>query len=154
MNTIEKAGNRTIIKLATPPTDPAAFDGYEIAQVVEDKDGECSPIDDPGTLMTDDGRKTFWSVYGHIPNAGVDCIADRDTYEQCLDLLRQMGVISQEQIEAGSLGRDFPVSWEELADTLREARDVLNRLVTSSKLGVDPITEARRIVNTIDSYDL
>lgn len=59
-------------------TNVRPFDAYEIAPVVESPDGNCEQYD---TLLaaqeamgTDD--KLIWSVYGHLPEGGVDCIYD------------------------------------------------------------------------------
>lgn len=51
---------------------PTPFDDYEISGVRE-YDGCCEPV-------TDDEAQ-FWSLYGHIQGAGLECIGDFDTRE-------------------------------------------------------------------------
>ena len=55
---------------------PATFDGYEIHGVREfgkGKNRHCEQVPD------DDAQ--FWSLYGHIPGQGLDCIGDFKTRE-------------------------------------------------------------------------
>jgi hypothetical protein len=51
------------------------FDGLEISPVAEFKDSGdifCERVDDPSEAH-------FWSLYGHRPTGGVECIDDYDT---------------------------------------------------------------------------
>ena len=43
------------------------YDAYEIHGVAE-VGGGCEPVPD--------GEAEFWSLYGHIPGAGVECVGD------------------------------------------------------------------------------
>ena len=55
---------------------PARFDGYEIHGVKE--------FGEPGDRFCEqvgDDEAEFWSLYGHIPGQGVDCIGDFTTRE-------------------------------------------------------------------------
>jgi hypothetical protein len=55
---------------------PAPFDDYEISGVREYSEGVssfCEQVDDEGAQ--------FWSLYGHIPGQGVECIGDFKTRE-------------------------------------------------------------------------
>ena len=59
---------------ASGPRLPIAFDGYEVHGVREFDEGGnkwCEQVPDDGAL--------FWSLYGHIPGEGVDCIGDFKT---------------------------------------------------------------------------
>jgi hypothetical protein len=55
---------------------PTPFDDYEIIGVVETEDEQgafCEPASD--------GEAQFWSLYGHIPGQGLECIGDFKTRE-------------------------------------------------------------------------
>ena len=58
------------------------YDGLELAPVAEyeDKDGFkfCEPVDDPQEAK-------FWSVYGHMPEGGVECLEDFPTKARAED---------------------------------------------------------------------
>lgn len=64
-----------------------SYDGLEIAPVAEyeDKDGSkfCEPVDDPK-------QAHFWSVYGHIPEGGVECLEDFDTGKEALNFANRL----------------------------------------------------------------
>ena len=55
------------------------YDGLELAPVAEyeDKDGFkfCERVDDPREAQ-------FWSVYGHLPEGGVECLEDFPTEQE------------------------------------------------------------------------
>jgi hypothetical protein len=50
---------------------PTAFDGYEIHGVREFDEGGSKWCE-----QVPDDEAVFWSLYGHIPGEGVDCIAE------------------------------------------------------------------------------
>jgi hypothetical protein len=55
---------------------PTPFDDYEISVIVETKDEQgafCAPARDD--------EAHFWSLYGHIPGQGLECIGDFKTRE-------------------------------------------------------------------------
>jgi hypothetical protein len=55
---------------------PARFDGYEVHGVREFDDGDgkfCEQVPDEEAM--------FWSLYGHIPGLGLECIGDFKTRE-------------------------------------------------------------------------
>lgn len=57
---------------------PTRFDGYEIAPVREEE-GSCE--------VCAPSEAHFWTLYGHIPDEGVEAIADLKTREDCETLL-------------------------------------------------------------------
>lgn len=69
---------------------PTPFDRYEISGVREYGKGKhrfCERVSDD--------EAQFWSLYGHIPGQGADCIGDFTTREHA------------EEIYARITGRDF-----------------------------------------------
>lgn len=66
-----------------PQVEP--FDGYEIHPVAEDEGGCCEPVDTIEKARQQ-GVKAFWSLYGHLPEGGVECIADRDEWDLIAEL--------------------------------------------------------------------
>ena len=74
------------------------FDHYEISKVAEymgdEPDGKtfCEQVDDdfetePTAYRTDEPIRTFWTLYGHLPEGGVMAIADREDKASCEELL-------------------------------------------------------------------
>ena len=66
------------------------YDGYEIARVME-KDGQCEvmhgfEVDEPGRM----GSTVFWSIYGHIPDQGVECISDFNSQRAACEMLSRI----------------------------------------------------------------
>ena len=64
-----------------------SYDGLELAPVAEyeDKDGVkyCERVDDPSDAQ-------FWSVYGHLPEGGVQCLEDYDTEQEASAFAEQL----------------------------------------------------------------
>ncbi len=64
-----------------------SYDGLEIAPVgeYEDKDGSkfCERVDDPQEAH-------FWSVYGHLPEGGVECLEDFATEQEAIAFSKQL----------------------------------------------------------------
>ncbi len=64
---------------------PIPFDGYEIHGVREfgrGKSRHCEQVPDE--------EAQFWSLYGHIPGQGVDCIGDFGTREQAEEVFARI----------------------------------------------------------------
>jgi len=74
--------------LPSSPPDPglpARFDDYEVHGVREFDDGHgryCEQVPDE--------QAEFWSLYGHIPGQGVDCIGDFKTREHAEEVLARI----------------------------------------------------------------
>jgi hypothetical protein len=64
-------------------TKPIPFDAYEIHPVTAHRapDGGtfCEIADDPA-------EASFWSLYGHIPGQGVECIGDFKSFELAAEI--------------------------------------------------------------------
>mgnify|MGYP001187733423 CR=1 FL=1 len=61
---------------------PTPFDGYEIHGVVEFRGAD-------GTRYCEtapDEEAHFWSLYGHIPGQGLECIGDFQSREQAEEI--------------------------------------------------------------------
>jgi hypothetical protein len=56
---------------------PVRFDDYEIHGVREFDDGGGTYCE-----QVPDDEAAFWSLYGHIPGQGLECIGDFKTREQ------------------------------------------------------------------------
>lgn len=67
-----------------PPL-PARFDAYEIHGVREFDDGNG-----PYCEQVRDEQAEFWSLYGHIPGQGVDCIGDFATREHAEEVFARI----------------------------------------------------------------
>lgn len=75
------------------------FDAYEISKVhafagnseagpwVERCEGSCN---DESECPTAAEARTFWSLYGHIPGEGAECIGDFDTEEGARSVLARI----------------------------------------------------------------
>lgn len=63
------------------------YDGLELSAVAEyeDKDGTkyCERVDDPQEAQ-------FWSVYGHLPEGGVECLEDFDKEQEASDFANML----------------------------------------------------------------
>lgn len=88
------------------PTDGSqrtpAFDSYELSLIghfADDTDGECRRIDSEQDLSDPELRKTTWSIYGHIPDRGVDHLIDASSLDHAIDILRGIGVVSQQDVD-------------------------------------------------------
>lgn len=64
---------------------PARFDAYEIHGVREYGEG-----DDASCEQVPDEPAEFWSLYGHIPGQGVDCIGDFATREHAEEVFARI----------------------------------------------------------------
>jgi len=94
-NVMADAGNRLRLEREE---NPAAFDCYEIRQVVEYRaqDGStfCEPLE---SGMVEEARKLpdyhkdFWTLYGHMASGGVMAIADYQDEQTCVEVLRLIG---------------------------------------------------------------
>jgi hypothetical protein len=63
------------------PDMPPRFDAYEIHGVREFDDGNGKYCE-----QVPDATAEFWSLYGHIPGAGIDCIGDFRTREHAEEI--------------------------------------------------------------------
>lgn len=67
------------------------FDSYQIREVGEwDVTGGGEMMCEPFLSMSEEEQaqceRTYWSIYGWRHLEGVECIADRDTYQDIADL--------------------------------------------------------------------
>ena len=69
-----RAGTQAAAEMESDPTLPTRFDEYEVHGVCEFDDGKGKYCEQ----VPDDEAK-FWSLYGHIPGQGVECIGDFTT---------------------------------------------------------------------------
>ena len=58
------------------------FDDYEIHGVVEFRGADGTRYCEPAP----DDEAHFWSLYGHIPGQGLECIGDFSTREQAEEI--------------------------------------------------------------------
>jgi hypothetical protein len=59
------------------------FDAYEIHPVTE----HCAPDGSTFCEIADDpAEASFWSLYGHIPGQGVECIGDFASFEAAAEI--------------------------------------------------------------------
>lgn len=68
--------------MTTKTTSVTLFDGYEIHGVRRfgrGKDRYCEQVPEP--------EAQFWSLYGHIPGEGVECIGDYRSREAAEEIL-------------------------------------------------------------------
>ena len=68
------------------------FDGFEMHKVLEfSLDGErfCDQVEDDYEPEYDD-EKCFWGVSGHIPNAGLEWLADYETKEEARKIFESL----------------------------------------------------------------
>ena len=71
--------------LMAAPGKPALFDAYEIHGVREFDDGDgryCEQVPDT--------EAEFWSLYGHIPGQGLDCIGDFKTRQHAEEVFARI----------------------------------------------------------------
>lgn len=62
--------------------DRPKFNEYEVHPVIEYEQGHFETTDE------DDPNIAYWSVYGHLPEGGIDCIADC-IYRKDAELLQE-----------------------------------------------------------------
>jgi hypothetical protein len=64
-----------------------SYDGLELAPVSEYEDKEgcrfCERVDDPQDAH-------FWSVYGHLPVGGVECLEDFPSEQEAMDFANHL----------------------------------------------------------------
>jgi len=70
---------------ASDPDLPARFDAYEVHGVREFNDG-----DEPYCEQVPDDEAESWSLYGHIPGQGIDCIGDFKTREHAEEVFARI----------------------------------------------------------------
>ncbi len=56
------------------------YDAYELSPVTEDARGCCETHADEAAARST-GLHCFWSLYGHLPAGGVECVGDFAAYE-------------------------------------------------------------------------
>ncbi|TNC80804.1 MAG: hypothetical protein C9356_11820 [Oleiphilus sp.] len=62
------------------------FDAYEIKFVAEFVFGHCEPVQ----KVEEHALKHFWTLYGHLPEGGVEAIADLTTRDQAVSLYQRI----------------------------------------------------------------
>lgn len=62
------------------------FDGYEIHGVVEFRGADGTRYCEPAH----DDEAHFWSLYGHIPGQGLECIGDFSTRAQAEEIFARI----------------------------------------------------------------
>ena len=62
--------------------DITPFDAYEI-HACKDYGGYIEPVED-------ESEADFWSLYGHIPGRGLECIGDFNTRQQAEEILKRI----------------------------------------------------------------
>lgn len=78
-----------------PPRTRAAggvlYDTLEIAPVLPlDSEGTCEALDHVNEAPSEDRGRLFWSLYGHIPGQGCECIGDFKTGSNALEVARRL----------------------------------------------------------------
>ena len=67
------------------------FDAIELAPVAQiDAEGACEPFECLEDMPDKLRASASWSIYGHTPGEGVQCIGDFQTREQALEVLRRL----------------------------------------------------------------
>ena len=67
------------------------FDAIELAPVaIIDSDGTCEPFEDLEDVPEELRDSVFWSIYGHTPGEGVQCLSDFTTCDAALEALRRL----------------------------------------------------------------
>lgn len=79
---------------ALPPrwasTDGPIFDAIELAPVAVYEDGECEPYESLADVPKTEVEQIIWSIYGHTPGEGVQCIGDFTTRDHALEVIRRL----------------------------------------------------------------
>ena len=135
---------------------PTPFDGYEVHGVREFGRG---PKRHCGQVPDEDAR--FWSLYGHIPGQGLECIGDfksRALAEEVRARIKGRQPALQEALAwLATAVEDFDDAMDdmsgrlaaertELAAACRHARDVIT---TGSRIDVQQLLRARRQVAVV-----
>jgi hypothetical protein len=79
--------------MTTPEKPIVPFDNYEISgckRFIQDDNWFVEQVDD--------SEATFWSLYGHIPGRGVDCIGDFQTRALAEEMLARINPPAQEKL--------------------------------------------------------
>lgn len=90
--------------LNPPPCPVTPFDGYEIHGVRKYGRGKSSYCE-----QVPDTEAQFWSLYGHIPGQGADCIGDfktREHAEEIVARITRMKFVDYRTTESNSAVRD------------------------------------------------
>ena len=67
------------------------YDAVELAPVaVIDADGNCEAFTSLSEMPTNFRASAFWSLYGHIPGQGAECIGDFKSREHAIQVLYRM----------------------------------------------------------------
>lgn len=67
------------------------YDTLEIAPVIPlDADGTCEALEDIEDVPPEDRGRIFWSLYGHIPGQGCECVGDFTTGSHALEVTRRL----------------------------------------------------------------
>lgn len=79
---------------ALPPrwssADGPVFDAIELAPVAVYEDGECEPYESLADIPKAEVHQVLWSIYGHTPGEGVQCIGDFTTRDHALEVIRRL----------------------------------------------------------------
>jgi hypothetical protein len=73
------------------------FDTLELAPVAQvDSDGACEPFETVDDIPEELRDSAFWSIYGHTPGEGVQCLGDFTTRADAIEvLMRLLGDLRQ-----------------------------------------------------------
>ena len=67
------------------------YDAIELAPVLSiDADGTCEAFESLEDIPEEQRALAFWSIYGHTPGEGVECIGDFRSRTAALDVLRRL----------------------------------------------------------------
>ena len=69
------------------------FDAYEISPVIEDENGTAEPVnldEFEASLKGVNADRHFWSLYGHLPEGGVECVGDYTCYRHAADIYERI----------------------------------------------------------------
>jgi hypothetical protein len=67
------------------------FDAIELAPVaVIDSDGTCEAFENLEDVPDELRDSVCWSIYGHTPGEGVQCLSDFTTRDDALEALRRL----------------------------------------------------------------
>ena len=67
------------------------FDAIELAPVAQiDSEGTCEAFESLDDVPDELRSSVFWSIYGHTPGEGVQCIGDFKTPAHALEVLRRL----------------------------------------------------------------
>lgn len=79
------------IPLRTREDGGLVYDAIELAPVLTiDSDGTCEAHESLEDVPQEDRDRVFWSIYGHIPGEGVECIGDFTTRAAAVEVLRRI----------------------------------------------------------------